>query len=138
MVNISKEGMNSSIHGDIGIGNGSEKAEEKVALTVIFGYIFESCTPLWFCKDVNFDCSDKGLQVQSMDSSHVALISLILHESAFSTTLVTSPILLDWTWSCCQRGANDQLELAHLNGVATVSFQCERQGCRFRFGIGTG
>eukprot|EP00443_Scrippsiella_acuminata_P123872 CAMPEP_0115726696 /NCGR_PEP_ID=MMETSP0272-20121206/82019_1 /TAXON_ID=71861 /ORGANISM="Scrippsiella trochoidea, Strain CCMP3099" /LENGTH=48 /DNA_ID= /DNA_START= /DNA_END= /DNA_ORIENTATION= len=25
------------------------------------------------CKDVNFDCSEKGLQVQSMDSSHVAL-----------------------------------------------------------------
>jgi proliferating cell nuclear antigen len=24
------------------------------------------------CKDVNFDCSEKGLQVQSMDSSHVA------------------------------------------------------------------
>jgi len=24
------------------------------------------------CKDVNFDCSEKGIQVQSMDSSHVA------------------------------------------------------------------
>ena len=24
------------------------------------------------CKDVNFDCSEKGLQVQSMDGSHVA------------------------------------------------------------------
>merc|ERR1739848_87306 len=36
------------------------------------------------CKDVNFDCSEKGLQVQSMDSSHVALVSLLLRESAFS------------------------------------------------------
>merc|ERR1711957_757452 len=36
------------------------------------------------CKDVNFDCSEKGLQVQSMDSSHVALVSLMLRESAFS------------------------------------------------------
>jgi len=35
------------------------------------------------CKDVNFDCSEKGLQVQSMDSSHVALVSLLLRESAF-------------------------------------------------------
>merc|ERR1712244_131002 len=36
------------------------------------------------CKDVNFDCSDKGLQVLSMDSSHVALVSLLLRESAFA------------------------------------------------------
>ena len=36
------------------------------------------------CKDVNFDCSERGLQVQSMDSSHVALVSLLLRESAFS------------------------------------------------------
>merc|ERR1712224_622957 len=36
------------------------------------------------CKDVNFDCSEKGLQVQSMDSSHVALVSLLLRESAFT------------------------------------------------------
>merc|ERR1711860_310072 len=32
----------------------------------------------------NFDCSEKGLQVQSMDSSHVALGSLLLRESAFA------------------------------------------------------
>merc|ERR1712151_1483105 len=36
------------------------------------------------CKDVNFDCSEKGLQVQAMDSSHVALVSLLLRESAFA------------------------------------------------------
>jgi len=36
------------------------------------------------CKDVNFDCSEKGLSVQSMDSSHVALVSLLLRESAFT------------------------------------------------------
>ena len=29
------------------------------------------------CKEVNFDCSEKGMQVQSMDSSHVALVSLM-------------------------------------------------------------
>merc|ERR1712178_660039 len=34
--------------------------------------------------DVNFDCSEKGLQVQAMDSSHVALVSLLLRESAFA------------------------------------------------------
>jgi len=36
------------------------------------------------CKDVNFDCSERGIQVQSMDSSHVALVSLMLREAAFS------------------------------------------------------
>merc|ERR1712118_600843 len=35
------------------------------------------------CKEINFDCSEKGIEVQSMDSSHVALVSLILREKAF-------------------------------------------------------
>ena len=34
-------------------------------------------------KDVNFDCSEKGIQVQAMDRSHVAL-SLLLRASIFS------------------------------------------------------
>jgi len=36
------------------------------------------------CKDVNADRCEKGLQVLSMDSSHVALVSLLLRESGFS------------------------------------------------------
>ena len=36
------------------------------------------------CKDVNFDCSEKGIEVQCMDSSHVALVSVLLRESAFA------------------------------------------------------
>ena len=39
------------------------------------------------CKDVNFDCSEKGIEVQCMDSSHVALVSLLLRECAFSECL---------------------------------------------------
>merc|ERR1712224_506224 len=46
------------------------------------------------CKDVNFDCSEKGLQVQSMDSSHVALVSLLLRESAFSDSKCDRPTSL--------------------------------------------
>ena len=37
-------------------------------------------------KDVNFDCSEKGIQAQSRDSSHVALESLLPRESAFSSS----------------------------------------------------
>ena len=39
------------------------------------------------CKDVNFDCSEKGIEVQCMDSSHVALVGLLLRECAFSELL---------------------------------------------------
>ena len=37
-------------------------------------------------KEVNFDCNEKGIQVQSRDSSHVALVSLLPRESAFSSS----------------------------------------------------
>jgi len=46
------------------------------------------------CKDVNFDVSEKGLQVQSMDSSHVALVSLLLRESAFADFKCERPTTL--------------------------------------------
>ena len=37
------------------------------------------------CKDFNFlDCSKKSLQVQSMDNFHIAFVSLLFRESAFS------------------------------------------------------
>eukprot|EP00439_Symbiodinium_sp_Y106_P046372 s3436_g5.t3 len=45
------------------------------------------------CKDVNFDCSERGIQVQSMDSSHVALVSLNLKESAFTDFKCERPAL---------------------------------------------
>merc|ERR1719362_1581729 len=69
------------------------------------------------CKDVNFDCSEKGLQVQSMDSSHVALVSLFLRESAFSEFNCDRPTSL---------GMNvDSLKLRWRADADTVSFQCE-------------
>jgi len=36
-----------------------------------------------FCKDNNVGRNEKGLQVHSMDSSRVALVSVLLYESAF-------------------------------------------------------
>ena len=49
----------------------------RVPLTLFFGLQD-------LCKDVNFDISEKGIEVQCMDSSHVALVSLLLRECAFS------------------------------------------------------
>jgi len=82
------------------------------------------------CKDVNFDCSEKGLQVQSMDSSHVALVSLMLRESAFSKYICDRPHSLGMNVESLSKimkicGANDQLKLKYLNDADTISFQCE-------------
>jgi len=82
------------------------------------------------CKDVNFDCSEKGLQVQSMDSSHVALVSLLLRESAFTdfkcdraTSLGMNVDSLGKIFKMC--GPNDSLKLRWQNDADTVNFQCE-------------
>merc|ERR1711975_187886 len=84
------------------------------------------------CKDVNFDCSEKGLQVQSMDSSHVALVSLLLRESAFSdfkcdrpTSLGMNVDSLGKIFKMC--GPNDSLKLRWQNDADTVSFQIESE-----------
>merc|ERR1712241_1660628 len=82
------------------------------------------------CKDVNFDCSEKGLQVQSMDSSHVALVSLMLRESAFSefkcdrsTSLGMNVDSLSKILKIC--GPSDSLKMRYANDADTVNFQCE-------------
>jgi len=82
------------------------------------------------CKDVNFDCSEKGMQVQSMDSSHVALVSLLLRESAFAdfkcdraTSLGMNIDSLSKIFKIC--GSNDSLKLKWENDADTINFQCE-------------
>jgi proliferating cell nuclear antigen len=82
------------------------------------------------CKDVNFDCSEKGLQVQSMDSSHVALVSLILRESAFSEYKCARPASLGMNVDSLGKilkmcGTSDSLKLKWQTDADTVSFQCE-------------
>merc|ERR1711971_1413841 len=85
------------------------------------------------CKDVNFDCSEKGLQVQSMDSSHVALVSLMFRESAFSefkcdrpTSLGMNVDSLGKIFKMC--GSSDSLKIRWQNDADTVNFQCESSG----------
>merc|ERR1712007_208926 len=82
------------------------------------------------CKDVNFDCSEKGLQVQSMDSSHVALVSLLLRESAFSDFKCDRPTSRGMNVDSLGKilkmcGQNDSLKLRWQNDADLVSFQCE-------------
>lgn len=82
------------------------------------------------CKDVNFDVSEKGMQVQSMDSSHVALVSLMLRESAFSEFKCDRPSSLGMNVESLSKilkicGPNDSLKLRYTNDSDTVNFQCE-------------
>merc|ERR1712151_1258021 len=76
------------------------------------------------------DCSEKGLQVQSMDSSHVALVSLLLRESAFSDFKCDRPTSLGMNVDSLGKilkmcGQNDSLKLRWQNDADLVSFQCE-------------
>merc|ERR1712099_164843 len=71
-----------------------------------------------------------GLQVQSMDSSHVALVSLMLRESAFvdfkcdrPTSLGMNIESLGKIFKMC--GPNDSLKLRWQNDADTLNFQCE-------------
>jgi proliferating cell nuclear antigen len=82
------------------------------------------------CKDVNFDCSERGIQVQSMDSSHVALVALMFRESAFSEFKCDRPASLGMNIDSLAKvfkmcGPNDSLKLKWQNDADHVSFQCE-------------
>ena len=76
------------------------------------------------------DCSEKGLQVQSTDSSHVALVSLLLRESVFSDFKCERPTPLGMSVDSLAKtlkmsGPNDSLKLRWRAGADIVSFQCE-------------
>jgi len=82
------------------------------------------------CKDVNFDCSEKGIQVQSMDSSHVALVSLLLRESAFADFKCERPMSLGMNVDSLAKimkmcGPSDSLRMRWQSGSDSVGFQCE-------------
>merc|ERR1711897_81435 len=68
--------------------------------------------------------------VQSMDSSHVALVSLLLRESAFSDFKCERPTSLGMNVDSLAKilkmcGTSDSLKLRWRAGADIVSFQCE-------------
>ena len=44
--------------------------------------------------DVNLDATHEGLSLQAMDSSHVALVSLVLKNIGFSSYKIDKPLTL--------------------------------------------
>eukprot|EP00747_Dinoflagellata_sp_TGD_P139537 gnl/TRDRNA2_/TRDRNA2_175904_c1_seq1.p1 gnl/TRDRNA2_/TRDRNA2_175904_c1~~gnl/TRDRNA2_/TRDRNA2_175904_c1_seq1.p1 ORF type:complete len:260 (+),score=84.30 gnl/TRDRNA2_/TRDRNA2_175904_c1_seq1:109-888(+) len=82
------------------------------------------------CKDVNFDCSEKGIEVQSMDSSHVALVSMKLRESAFAEFKCDRATSLGMNVDslakiCKMCGSSDSLRLQCQTDADSVTFQYE-------------
>jgi proliferating cell nuclear antigen len=57
--------------------------EAKLAKGATLKKVVEAIREL--CKEVNLDCSDKGVMLQAMDSSHVSLVSLHMKDCAFET-----------------------------------------------------
>merc|ERR1712050_128764 len=71
-----------------------------------------------------------GLQVQSMDSSHVALVSLLLRESAFAEFKCERPASLGMNVDSLAKilkmcSPNDSLKVRWQSGADNVNFQCE-------------
>jgi len=102
--------------------------EAQLQEAALFKKIIEAMREL--CKEVNFDCSEKGLSVQSMDSSHVALVSLILRESAFVDFKCDRPTSLGMNVESLAKifkmcGPSDSLKLRYQNDADTLNFQCE-------------
>lgn len=61
----------------------------------VFRKIIDSLKEL--VKMVNIEVNTKGLSIQAMDSCHVALVSLVLKEKAFSTYICHKPLTLGLT-----------------------------------------
>ena len=80
------------------------------------------------CRDVNVHCSDKGIQVQSMDSSKMALLFLLLHESAFAEFKCERPLSLGMNLSSLSKffemcNTRDPLRMRYGAGTDTLKLQ---------------
>ena len=82
------------------------------------------------CKEANFYCSERGMAMQSMDRSHVALVSVRLPLSAFSEYRCDRPVSLEVNVDSLTKimkmtRPSDSLKIMHKADSDLVSFQCE-------------
>ncbi|KAJ3211105.1 hypothetical protein HDU83_008982 [Entophlyctis luteolus] len=86
--------------------------------------------------DGNFDCSDAGLALQAMDNSHVALVALLLRQSAFhpfrcdeNLSLGINLVSLSKILKCASN--EDSVTIKADSGVDTLSLAFEsKNGAR--------
>ena len=79
---------------------------------------------------LQYDCSEKGLRVQSMDSAHVAIVSLVLCESALAdfkcNRIMSLGMNVDSVGKIMKMcGPNDSLKIRWQHDSGTATFQCE-------------
>jgi len=80
--------------------------------------------------DTNLDCSQSGVSLQAMDSSHVALVSLLLRENGFEEYRCDRPRSLGLNLGSFAKilkcaGNDDSLTLSAAEGNDTLSFTFE-------------
>jgi proliferating cell nuclear antigen len=89
------------------------------------------------CKDVNFECSDEGIQVQAMDGSHVALVSIQMKagdEGAFELyrcdrqiTLGMNTESLSKIFKLCNSDDKVKMTVEEDSDVCVFTFENEQQ-----------
>lgn len=78
---------------------------------------------------VNIEVNTKGLSIQAMDSCHVALVSLVLKEKAFTTYTCHKPLTLGLTIENVAK----ILKLAGNEDSMTLQCEDEPTSLKFRF-----
>lgn len=93
----------------------------------IFRKIIDSLKEL--VKMVNIEVNTKGLSIQAMDSCHVALVSLLLKEKAFSHYVCHKPLTLGLTIDNVAK----ILKIAGNDDSMTLQCEDEPTSLKFRF-----
>jgi proliferating cell nuclear antigen len=81
-------------------------------------------------QEANFDCSPGGFSIQAMDTSHVALVHMLLREDGFSNYQCERNCILGLNLNSLAKvlkivEGNDSLTLRHLEGSDIVVLQTE-------------
>lgn len=82
--------------------------------------------------EVNLECTENGIQLQAMDSSHVSLVSLDLKDRAFESYVCTRSRSLGLNMSAVakvfkQCGNDDTVIIRHTDDSEYISFVFEAQ-----------
>lgn len=93
----------------------------------LFRKIIDSIKDL--VKMVNIEVNTKGLSIQAMDSCHVALVSLLIKEKAFSSYTCHKPLTLGLTIENVAK----ILKIADNDDSMTLQCEDEPTSLKFRF-----
>jgi proliferating cell nuclear antigen len=101
--------------------------EARLEEVSVFRKIIDSLKEL--VKMVNIEVNTKGLSIQAMDSCHVALVSLVLKEKAFTNYVCHKPLTLGLTIENVAK----ILKLAGNEDSMTLLCEDEPTALKFRF-----